>query len=142
MIITPLHLLHRGKGLWLLLALVTASLSLQAQTWTVGMSSTRKPIEAYSVPAQEADAPDILVIGGFSGERASTNVVMTGYDAYANESENFLNVTYMPAVNPDAEKLVFPPTGTAYAENWTSWALWQWIGTHALRHVQRDDAVG
>lgn len=127
----PLHLRHRGKGLSLLLALVTASLSLQAQTWTVGMSGTRKPIDAYSVPAQEADAPDILVIGGFSGERASTNVVMTGYDAYANESENFLNVTYMPAVNPDAEKLVFPPTGTAYTENWTSWALWQWIGTHA-----------
>jgi unsaturated rhamnogalacturonyl hydrolase len=114
----------------LLLCLLTVT-SAQAQTWTVGMSSTRKPIEAYSVPAQEADAPDILVIGGFSGERASTNVVMTGYDAYANEGENFLNVTYMPAVNPDAETLVFPPTGNAYAENWTSWALWQWIGTHA-----------
>lgn len=114
----------------LLVTLLPASL-LQAQTWTVGMNAARKPIAAYSVPAQEADAPEILVIGGFSGERASTNVVMTGYDAYANEGENFLNVTYLPAANPDGEKLVFPPSGTPYAENWTSWALWQWIGTHA-----------
>jgi unsaturated rhamnogalacturonyl hydrolase len=113
------------------LACLLAAPLLQAQTWTVGMSSTRKPIVAYSVPAQEGNAPDILVIGGFSGERASTNVVMTGYDAYANEGENFLNVTYLPAANPDAEKLVFPPSGTAYNDNWTSWALWQWIGTHA-----------
>lgn len=124
----PLTLLPRLTSLVLLLMLPPA---LAAQTWTVGMSATQKRIEAYSVPAQEADAPDILVIGGFSGERASTNVVMTGYDAYANEGENFLNVTYLPAANPDAEQLVFPPTGTAYAENWTSWALWQWIGTHA-----------
>ncbi len=127
----PEYLRPRLRSAGLLLVTLLASPALLAQTWTVGMSSTRKPIVAYSVPAQEANAPEILVIGGFSGERASTNVVMTGYDAYANESENFLNVTYLPAANPDAEKLVFPPAGSAYGENWTSWALWQWIGTHA-----------
>lgn len=102
-----------------------------AQSWTVGMSGQGKPIEALSVPAQIADAPSVVVIGGFSGEKATTNMVMTGYEAYANEAENFLDVTFIPAVNPDAVPLQFPPRETSYAGNWTEMSLWRWIGTHA-----------
>ena len=102
-----------------------------AQGWTVGMSGQGTPIEALSVPAQIADAPSVVVIGGFSGERATTNMVMTGYEAYANEAENFLDVTFIPAVNPDAVPLQFPPREISYAGNWAEMSLWRWIGTHA-----------
>ena len=33
--------------------------------------------------------------------------------------------------NPDASRLVFPPTGVAYRDNTESHALWRWIGIHA-----------
>lgn len=116
-----------------LLLLLTALpfASVLAQGTAVGMGAKESRIDSYEVPAQESGAPHIVVIGGLSGEAASTNTTLVGYEAYANEAENFLNVTFIPNANPDKEKLVFPPEGTAYADNWAAWSLWRWIGTHA-----------
>ncbi len=37
----------------------------------------------------------------------------------------------IPAANPDAQPLEFPPTGAAYREHAEAHVLWRWIGTHA-----------
>lgn len=123
-----------------ILACTTALCSLlatagAAQTWTVGMSAAGTRIQAYSVPAQISDAPAVLVIGGLAGDDASTNAVLFGYEAYVNEVENFLDVTFIPDVNPDGAQLQFPPPEPAYATDWTSWSLWRWIETHAYDAV-------
>lgn len=110
-----LPLLHSGPGF--------------AQT--IGLSGQRKPIDAFLVPAQQVDAPDVVVIGSLSGERASGDEVMAAYEAYANSAENFLDVTFIPYANPDREELAFPPPEPAYSANWTAWSLWQWFATHA-----------
>ncbi len=102
-----------------------------AQTWTVGQSRTHSSITAVSVPAQQAAAPRIVVIGSLSGDAASTGTVQIGYEAYVNTSENFLDVTFIGAANPDAEPLQFPPPEPAYSANPTAWSLWQWLGSHA-----------
>ncbi len=102
-----------------------------AQAQTIGMSAQKRPIEAFSVPAQQVDAPDVVVIGSLSGEAASGNEVTEAYEAYANSADNFLDVTFIPFANPDRETLAFPPPEPAYSGNWTAWSLWQWFGTHA-----------
>lgn len=110
--------------------LLFLSLSAFGQTQVIGQSTLGIPINAYEVPAQVSDAPDILVLGGLFGDPASEGITMLGYEAYANEGENFLNVTFVPAANPEGESLTFPPEGPAYENDWTSWSLWRWIGTH------------
>lgn len=126
----PLRQTCRNLLCFSTLGFALASSSL-AQTWTAGMSATQRPIDAYSVPAQESDAPRILVLGGLAGDAASANAVLVGYEAYANEGENFLDVTFIPAANPDGVALRFPPAGAAYADGWSAWSLWRWIGMHA-----------
>ncbi|MDT8398141.1 MAG: glycoside hydrolase family 88 protein [Pseudomonadales bacterium] len=102
-----------------------------AQTWTAGMSESHEPIVAFSIPAQVADAATVLVIGGLEGDAAGSNTTQIAYEAYANESEHFLNVIFIPAANPDGTALTFPPADTAYAGNWTAHSLWRWTGLHA-----------
>ncbi len=97
----------------------------------IGMSAKRSAIEALSVPAQQVDAPTVVVIGSLNGEAASGNEVMAAFDAYANSPDNFLDVTFIPFANPDRDELAFPPPEPAYSANWTAWSLWQWLGTHA-----------
>jgi len=95
------------------------------------MSLAGTPILTTAVPAQISDAPSILVIGGLAGDRASSNTVMIGFEAYVNEVENFLDVTFIGAANPEGERLSFPPPDPAYTGHWTAWSLWHWIATHA-----------
>jgi rhamnogalacturonyl hydrolase YesR len=97
----------------------------------IGMGAKRSAIEALAVPAQETDAPTIVVIGSLNGEAASGNEVMQAFEAYANSPQNFLDVTFIAFANPDREELAFPPPEPAYSANWTAWSLWQWLGTHA-----------
>jgi rhamnogalacturonyl hydrolase YesR len=115
---------------FLLLALCLL-LCASAQAQTIGMSAGQRAIEALSVPAQQMDAPDVVVIGSLSGEAASGNEVRAAYEAYANSPDNFLDVTFIPFANPDRETLAFPPPEPAYSGNWTAWSLWHWLGTHA-----------
>ena len=116
-----------------------------AQAQTIGMSAQQRPIEALSVPAQQADAPDVVVIGSLSGEAASGNEVRAAYEAYVNSPENFLDVTFIPVGNPDRDALTFPPVEPAYSGNWTAWSLWHWLGTHApdaIIFVGDDEGLG
>lgn len=111
---------------------------------TIGMSADRRAIDAYQVPAQNADAPDVVVIGSLSGDAATGGEVLAAYEAYANSPDNYLDVTFIPYANPDRAMLAFPPPEPAYSANWPSWSLWQWLRTHAPDTViiVGDDAYG
>lgn len=115
-----------------------------ADAQTIGMSEGRRAIDAYQVPAQAADAADIVVIGSLSGDAATGGEVLAAYEAYANSADNHLDVTFIPFANPDRATLVFPPPEPAYSANWPSWSLWQWLRTHAPDTViiVGDDAYG
>ena len=98
---------------------------------TIGMSAERRAIDAFSVPAQQVDAPDVVVIGSLSGDAATGNEVLAAYEAYANSPNNFLDVTFIPFANPGGAELAFPPPEPAYSANWTAWSLWHWLASHA-----------
>lgn len=120
---------HRTHVAALLLAIALLADATNAQT--IGMSAERRAIDAYQVPAQDADAADVVVIGSLSGDAATGGEVLAAYEAYANSPENFLDVTFIPYANPDGATLAFPPPEPAYGANWASWSLWQWLRTHA-----------
>ena len=90
-----------------------------------------KAIEALNVPAQEAFASEVVVLGGLSGDAASSNEVLGAYQDYVNSADNFLNVSFIAAANPGAEPLTFPPPEPAYGNNWTATMLWHWLSAHA-----------
>ena len=121
----------RNRRFCLALLLLTWLTPALAQRWTIGMNAEGTGIDAVSVPAQVADAPRIVVIGGLAGDAASLYAVQVAYEAYVNSAENFLDVTFIPFANPGNVPLQFPPTEPAYASNWTAWSLWHWLGTHA-----------
>src|SRR5690606_25882954 len=58
--------------------------------------------------------------------------------------ENYLDVTFIPDVNPDSVPLQFPPREPAYATDWSSWSLWRWLETHSYDAViiMGGDAFG
>lgn len=114
-----------------LLAFGLASGTAPAQTWTVGMTAAQQPLEAVSVPAQESEAPHIVVIGGLSGDRASSTAVDLAYEAYVNSANNHLDVSFLPRANPGADRLTFPPVAPAYGGDPTAWSLWQFLTAHA-----------
>ena len=108
------------------------------------LKTVMKAIEALSVPAKAAFAAEVVVLGGLSGEAASSNEVRAAYEDYVNSSDNFLNVTFIPAANPDAEPLSFPPAEPAYGSNWTATMLWHWLSAHApdVVIITGDDEAG
>ncbi|HEY0961447.1 MAG TPA: glycoside hydrolase family 88 protein [Pseudomonadales bacterium] len=126
------------------LLLASALCHQSANAQTIGMSAERRAIDAYQVPAQDADAADIVVIGSLSGDAATGGEVLAAFEAYANSPDNFLDVTFIPYPNPDRSELAFPPPEPAYSANWASWSLWQWLRTHAPDTViiVGDDAYG
>ncbi|HTR00744.1 MAG TPA: glycoside hydrolase family 88 protein [Candidatus Acidoferrum sp.] len=95
----------------------------------IGMSAQQRPIDALSVPAQVANAPQVVVLGGLNGNAAGIRMVRDAYDAYVNAADNFVDAVFVPVANPDAVPLLFPPNEPAYATNWTAWSLWRWLTT-------------
>jgi len=107
--------------------------SAQAQEWQVGLTAARNPIRAFGVNAADAAAPTVLVIAGLDGPGTASNQaedLLEQYAAVAGRNRT-VNLLVIALANPDAESLVFPPDGQAYAENPVSHALWRWIGLHA-----------
>lgn len=119
----------------LLLPAALCNLPANAQTWSIGQSSTHTAITAVSVPAQESDAAHVVVIGSLSGDVASRGTVQAGYEAYVNSADNFLDVTFIGTANADGAALQFPPTEPAYSGNPAAWSLWQWLSTHTADAV-------
>src|SRR5579862_2816485 len=78
-------------------------------------------------------APTVVLMGGLKGPDDSGAAIERAVkivEKMAQKQRPF-NLYAIPAANPDAADLAFPPTGTAYRENGQSHFIWRWLGVHA-----------
>jgi rhamnogalacturonyl hydrolase YesR len=120
------------------LACVLACLPLPAaafagEQWTIGLSTSRAPIEAVVIAGRSASSPTVLLIGGLQRPDQSSDAVDREAAAFERvpQSRRTFHLIAVARANPDAQALQFPPPGVAYREHVESHVLWRWIGTHA-----------
>lgn len=103
----------------------------------IGLTTGRALVAGSSVAAARNDAPLVVVIGGLAGMDASTRAVSNAVERYAAapDAERRFALLAIPAANPEARPLAFPPTGAAYRENAESYVLWRWLGLNAPDRV-------
>ena len=112
---------------------MTSSLSFAAEHRDVGLTQKGTRIEASIVPGRSDAAPTVLLVAGLNGNDETSKVVndeVRKFEALPQTQRPF-HLIAIAIGNPDAARLQFPPTGTAYRENSESHALWRWIGIHA-----------
>jgi rhamnogalacturonyl hydrolase YesR len=111
-----------------LAALALAALSLMADDrLVIGLSQSKKPIEAIAIPGPTPDAPRVAIIGGWNGIASPAIARAAAHPRKANYS-----LTLIPLANPDASPLAFPPEGIAYRQNPESHYLWRWLDLHGI----------
>lgn len=99
----------------------------------VGLTPGGIGIVANTVPGPLGASPTVLLIGGLNGNDASVSMVTEEARRFSRtvRSKRRYGLLSIPLANPEASKLTFPPTGTAYRENAESNELWRWIGIQA-----------
>src|ERR1700736_449002 len=105
---------HRMNLSTLLLISVAPAVLFGADRMAVGLTRTKKVIEATAVSGASRDVPTVLLIGGLDGDENSVRVVTRELDSYTARTFRLLAI---PRANPDKVRLVFPPAGRAYKEN-------------------------
>src|SRR5690349_4205185 len=116
-------------SLWLL----TSSLTFAAEHRDVGLTQKGNRIEASIVPGRSDSVPTVLLVAGLNGNDENSKIAndeIRKFEALPQNQRAFRLIA-ISVGNPDAARLQFPPTGTAYRENSESHALWRWIGIHA-----------
>jgi rhamnogalacturonyl hydrolase YesR len=117
-----------------------------AETFDIGRSAAGDVITAAFVPAGDAEAPTVLLVGGLSRADESSAAVERELAAYERlrPRQRGINVVAIAVANPAGATLQFPPSGVAYREQAESHVLWRWIATHApdLVLVAGDDTFG
>ena len=144
-----IHRACRNASLSLISLLLCAVFALPlaaADRWEVGLSRTGAVIAAEVVAGASAQSPTVLVVGGLGGNDESSMIVagqVRTFEAMPQARRPFRLIA-ISVSNPDASKLVFPPTGVAYRENAESHALWRWIAVQApdLVLVAADNDFG
>lgn len=123
---------------FLLLSIVS-----HAQEWQVGMSSNGTLISAQGYQVDGQPRPTVVLIGGLDGNSDSSEKVLSEYNRYLSrpKAQQQFNLIVIPAANPEAEQLQFPPTGRAYSDNPVSFSLWRWLGTHGPDLVLIESGV-
>jgi rhamnogalacturonyl hydrolase YesR len=103
------------------------------ERWTIGLSTSRAPIEAVSIDGVSASSPTVLLVGGLQQPDPSSDAVAREVAAFEHipQSRRAFRLIAVARANPDAQPLQFPPSGVAYREHVESHVLWRWIGTHA-----------
>jgi unsaturated rhamnogalacturonyl hydrolase len=117
----------------LLLISAAPAVLLGADRMSVGLTRTKKVIEAYVVPGASLDVATVLLIGGVDGDENAVRVVTRELNRYMarKQSSRAFRLLVIPLANPDKVRLAFPPAGRAYKENPESHYLWRWIGMQA-----------
>src|SRR5438132_3241362 len=103
--------------------------SFSADRLSIGLTATRTPIEAVSVPGTSPDPPVIAIVGGMAGQR--DEIVAREVDRYAASRKRPYRLLAIGLANPDKVRLAFPPVGQAYKDNPESHYLWRWIAMQA-----------
>src|SRR5215472_3993014 len=117
-----------------------------AETRYVGLTPRGARIEASVIAGASPALPTVLLIGGLHGADESAKIVSakTRQFAAARVSKRRFRLLSISLANPDANRLVFPPTGIAYRDNPESHALWRWIAMEApdLVLIAADEDFG
>ena len=116
-----------------LLLLLLASPAVAADMQDIGLTAKGGVIRAAIVRPLSDSAPVVALIGGLSGEDASSRAVSDAVRAYDKQPAGRRRHTLIgvAVANPDGSPLVFPPTGVAYRASIESHVLWRWLGSHA-----------
>jgi hypothetical protein len=104
-----------------------------ADRMAVGLTGTKKVIEAYVVPGVSRDVATVLLIRGVDGDENAVRAVTRELNNYIarKQSSRVFRLLAIPRANPNKVRLAFPPAGRAYKENRESHYLWRWIGMQA-----------
>jgi unsaturated rhamnogalacturonyl hydrolase len=114
------------------LALVTSPVQAMDRQ-DIGLTAKGGTIRAAIVRGSSDSAPVVALVGGLSGEDASSRAVMQAIDEFDKQPQAKRPYTLIgiAIANPEGSTLVFPPTGVAYRVSTESHVLWRWIGIHA-----------
>jgi rhamnogalacturonyl hydrolase YesR len=99
----------------------------------VGLTPRGARIEASVIAGASPASPTVLLLGGLHGADESAKIVSeeTRLFAASKSSRRRFRLLSISVANPDANRLVFPPTGIAYRDNSESHALWRWVAMEA-----------
>ena len=113
------------------LALVTSPVQAMDRQ-DIGLTAKGGTIRAAIVRGSSDSAPVVALVGGLSGEDASSRAVMQAIDEFDKQPQAKRPYTLIGICDRESEgsTLVFPPTGVAYRST-RSHVLWRWIGIHA-----------
>ncbi len=102
-----------------------------AETFDIGLAADGARIDAMAVPGRAEATRTVLLVGGFSGDDATSAAVRAAVASYEKRpaSERSFDLLAVPVANPERAELEFPPSGIAYREHSESHTLWRWIGT-------------
>ena len=97
----------------------------------LGPLEQRQEIEGWVAgPEETPDTLTVAVVGGLTGEDASSDMVRDALKAYETDGKATYRIVAIPVANPMGATLQFPPEGVAYRENPESHYLWRWLGAH------------
>jgi len=119
------------RGLTALLAVLLMLPARAAESFDIGLAADGRRIDAFAISATADGARSVVLVGGLSGEDASSDRVRAALTTYEAQGERPFHLVAVPVVNPAASTLRFPPDGVAYADLPESHALWRWLGSHA-----------
>jgi unsaturated rhamnogalacturonyl hydrolase len=99
----------------------------------VGLTSELALIGGMRVAAGHDAAARVVLLGGLAGTDTSSRAIDAAVHTYAGraDADRPFELIAIPAANPDATALAFPPTGPAYRENAESHVIWRWLGLNA-----------
>ena len=99
----------------------------------VGLTTDGGTTRAAIVRGSSESAPVVALIGGLSGEDASSRAVTQAVETFDRQLQARRRYTLIgiAVANADRSRLVFPPTGVAYRDSTESHVLWRWLGAHA-----------
>ena len=100
-----------------------------AELADIGLAGSGTRIDSLVVESRRP-APTVVIIGGLSGDDASSAAVRAAVARLERARAGF-RLLAVPVANPDRAALQFPPTGAAYRENAESHVLWRWLGAQA-----------
>ncbi|MBK9250888.1 MAG: glycoside hydrolase family 88 protein [Proteobacteria bacterium] len=115
----------------LALAILSSTRATGAQSIDIGLATRGERIEALLVESASRKAPVVVLLGGLSGNDASSQAVRAAVARHELARHRGFTLLAVPVANPDSAALRFPPAGVAYRDNPESHVLWRWLGALA-----------
>jgi unsaturated rhamnogalacturonyl hydrolase len=113
--------------------LLLHDVAIAAERWTIGLSTSGAPIEAVVSAGRSPSSPTVVLVAGLERPDQSSDAAAREAAAFDKipQNQRAFRLIAIARANPDAQTMLFPPSGVAYREQIESHVLWRWIGTHA-----------